>query len=98
MNVNFMASNGLEAYNEFVRAGIEFYDLIFMDLDMPVLDGKMSSAKIRAYEALSNCKNRTKIVILTGNCTEEELNLCLDKKGQVQADYFYRKPMPLSDC
>ena len=64
---------------------------------MPVMDGKTSSAKIRAYEMLTK-QNPVNLVILTGNCTEEELKMCMDKKGAVKADYFYRKPMPLSDC
>src|SRR5690606_13768921 len=38
------------------------------------------------------------IVILTGNCTEQELQECMDRKGSIRADYFYRKPMPLQDC
>jgi len=97
VEVCYIAGDGLEAYNYYIKAKPGYIDLIFMDLDMPVMDGKTSCAKIREFEK-ANKRTPVIIVILTGNCTEHELKECLDKKGAIRADYFYRKPMPLSDC
>ena len=97
VQVKHIAENGLEAYKKFVNSEKDELDLIFMDLDMPIMDGKTSSAKIREWEK-TNKVRPVIIVILTGNCSEEELKLCLDKSGAIKADYFYRKPISLSDC
>ena len=97
VEVDYVLENGLEAYKKFTSVGSQGLDVIFMDLDMPIMDGKTSSTKIREWEKA----NKTKpilIVILTGNCSEDELRLCLDKNGTIKADYFYRKPLSLSDC
>ena len=95
--VKYVASNGFEAYEELSRYTKPQFDLIFMDIDMPVMDGKICSAKIREFEK-ANKLNPVIIVILTGNCTENELKECLDKRGSIRANYFYRKPMSLIDC
>jgi len=44
--VPFVVENGEEAINEFIKGK---YDLILMDLSMPVLDGIKATAKIREY-------------------------------------------------
>lgn len=46
--VPFVVENGKEAINEFRKGK---YDLILMDLSMPVLDGITASAKIREYNS-----------------------------------------------
>lgn len=97
VEVKFVASNGAEAFSEISKYPHPPYDLIFMDIDMPVMDGKECGAKIREYEKL-NKLNPLILVILSGNCTENELRQCLDKKGAIRANYFYRKPMSLFDC
>ncbi len=97
VEVKFVANNGAEAYSEISKYPHPPYDLIFMDIDMPVMDGKECGAKIREYEK-HNKLNPLILVILSGNCTENELRQCLDKKGGVKANYFYRKPMSLFDC
>jgi len=97
VEVKFVANNGAEAYNEISKYPHPPYDLVFMDIDMPVMDGKECGAKVREFEKL-NKLNPLILVILSGNCTENELRQCLDKKGAVRANYFYRKPMSLFDC
>jgi CheY-like chemotaxis protein len=48
MEVNvFTASNGLEAIN-MIKYGKVKFDIIFMDIHMPVLDGYKASLQIRA--------------------------------------------------
>lgn len=44
----FEAYNGLEAVNH-VKSGMKF-DLIFMDINMPVMDGYQATELIREYE------------------------------------------------
>jgi len=97
VSVKQIAANGLEAYKKRTAQDKEQVDLIFMDLDMPIMDGKTSSIKIREWEKRHKV-SPVIIVILTGNCSEDELKLCLDKTGPIKADYFYRKPLSLSDC
>lgn len=98
VDVKAVAENGLEAYKLFTSGNEkDLVDVVFMDLDMPVMDGKTSSMKIREWEKKHHWKPAV-IVILTANCSETELRYCLDKNGTVKADYFYRKPLSLSDC
>ncbi|WOI57437.1 ATP-binding protein [Palleronia sp. LCG004] len=66
--VDFVA-NGKEA----VEAAERFdYDLIFMDLSMPVMDGFEAARAIRAGSA-----RHTPIVALTANATQTEREACL---------------------
>lgn len=55
------ASNGLEALNAVKR---KKYDIVFMDLHMPVMDGMEASRQIRAWE---NGGTHTFIVALTAS-------------------------------
>tara|TARA_Y100000768_G_scaffold387507_1_gene379070 strand:- start:2746 stop:4575 length:1830 start_codon:yes stop_codon:yes gene_type:complete len=64
------AENGLEAVNT-IKENPNKYDLIYMDIQMPVMDG---------YEALAHIKNsecKTKIVALTAHVFEGEREKCL---------------------
>lgn len=60
-----LASNGLEAFNA-IRA--KKYDIVFMDLQMPVMDGVEASRKIREWE---NGGTRTFLVALTASYLPE---------------------------
>lgn len=66
-----VAVNGLEALNAFVRAHNDgdIYNLIFLDNDMPDLNGAQVLNKIRQWETSKNIPNEsmTKVIIL---CTE----------------------------
>jgi signal transduction histidine kinase len=67
-------TDGLQAF-EAVRDGAGF-DVILMDLLMPVMDGQTSTRKIRGE--LTEPKRSTPIIALTANADKEELARCLD--------------------
>src|SRR5688572_22327759 len=60
-----LASNGLEAFN---MIKLKRFDMVFMDLQMPVMDGVEASQKIREWE---NGGSRTFIVALTASYLPE---------------------------
>jgi len=53
------------------------YDLVLMDLEMPIMNGKEAMKLIRRWEADNGIKH-CKIVVITGNCDSTELNECMD--------------------
>ena len=68
------AGNGAEAL-EAVRSGD--FDLILMDIDMPVLDGHAATRQIRQWEAVTG-RSPVPIVALSAHAIEEEVRACLD--------------------
>ncbi len=76
LGVNFdIKPNGQEAVNAYKK---NQYDIILMDINMPVLDGVAAFNQIRAYENKQNIK-QTPIIALTANAVkgdkEKFLNL-----------------------
>jgi signal transduction histidine kinase/CheY-like chemotaxis protein len=63
-----IANNGEDAFNMFVK---NHYDIIFMDINMPIEDGLKSTFKILAYERKNRLEN-TPIVALTANALVED--------------------------
>ena len=80
------ATNGLHAIDRY--AGGQF-DLIFMDCQMPEMDGYDATAEIRRLEALSH--RRTPIIALTGNVIEGARERCL----AAGMDDYLAKPFTL---
>ncbi|MZH05557.1 MAG: response regulator [Nitrospinae bacterium] len=56
--------NGLQAYEAFQK---DSFDVILMDIHMPVMDGLESTQKIREYEASNPDKPPTPIIAMTAN-------------------------------
>ena len=65
------AENGQQAA---ARAAFNDYDIVFMDLQMPVMDGFAATTKIRVAEAQARSERRTPIIALTANAVPEELD------------------------
>jgi two-component system, sensor histidine kinase and response regulator len=80
------ATNGLHAIDRY--AGGQF-DLIFMDCQMPEMDGYDATAEIRRLEAVSH--RRTPIIALTGNVIEGARERCL----AAGMDDYLAKPFTL---
>jgi CheY-like chemotaxis protein len=81
------AENGLVAVEKFC-SGV--YDLVFMDLQMPVLDGYGAAHRIRGWEEEQK-RGLTPIVALTASALETDLQRALD----AGCTAYLRKPVRL---
>jgi len=70
------AWNGQEAV-DLIRAGGTF-DLIFLDLDMPVLDGVQAARAIREWQSTTRADAVTPMVGLSAHVLEETVRECLE--------------------
>ncbi len=68
------AVNGKEALDLFEKNS---YDLIFMDVQMPVMDGYTATRMIRRFEEKNNLR-KTIIVALTAHAYESDIRACLE--------------------
>jgi signal transduction histidine kinase len=69
------AVNGQEALDKY-RAKPASYDLIFMDIQMPLMDGYEATKQIRAAEKENNWR-AIPIVAMTADVFQEEIDHCL---------------------
>ena len=69
-----VVSNGHEAVQAFSK---RTYDLVFMDCQMPILDGYQATAGIRRQERENGAVTRTPIVALTAHALEGDKERCL---------------------
>ena len=81
-----VASDGKEAFEMYQQKS---YDLIFMDVQMPVMDGLESAKLIREFEKNSGASQRVLIVALTGSELTENKDACLE----AGMDDFIEKPI-----
>jgi len=90
------AENGNEAV-EMVRAADSPYDIIFMDLQMPEMDGYNATREIRKIEEERSAREQdyrpTPIVAMTANVFREDVEKCL-KSGM---DNHIGKPVSAAD-
>ncbi|WP_068471707.1 response regulator [Saccharicrinis aurantiacus] len=68
-----VANNGKEALNKFGNAK---FDVILMDVQMPIMDGLKATRKIREIEQSTN--SHTPIIAITANAFPEDKQRCLD--------------------
>lgn len=80
-----VVSNGLQALD---AVKLNRYDVILMDVQMPVMGGFESTAKIREYER-SNGPRRTPIIALTAHAMLGDRDKCI----QAQMDEYLAKPL-----
>jgi CheY-like chemotaxis protein len=82
-----VAPDGAAALEAFLAAPTP-YDLVLMDVHMPLVDGIEATRRIRAAEAASG-RSRTPIIALTANAFGEEREACL----AAGMDDFLVKPL-----
>ncbi len=93
MNINLsklncivtIANNGLEGLNIFK---VEKFDVILMDLMMPVMDGFESSIEIRKLENEEKNRGYTPIIAFTANTLNNDFQKCVENG----MDYLMEKP------
>ena len=81
-----LANNGLEAVEKYQSYNNK-YDLIIMDIMMPVMDGLEASRQIRILEQKS--KQRIPIIALTANTFNADRERCLS----YGMDEYISKPL-----
>jgi len=80
-----MAADGQEAVEKYKDL---LPDLVFMDIEMPVMDGYESSSRIKAFNPLAN------ILVLTGNPADARARRTV-QEGFASA--LIEKPLKLKD-
>jgi len=70
------AYNGLDAFEKFKQ---NRYDVILMDVHMPVMNGFESAALIRLYEMEEKIEKRSFILAMTASDFRDDLELCFEK-------------------
>lgn len=69
-----IAENGLEAIRKFK---CNIYDMILMDIQMPVMDGITACKEIRSLESSKEKASMVKIFAFTANGQQQDKNACL---------------------
>jgi CheY-like chemotaxis protein len=83
------AVDGVVAFEKFKE---NKYDIIFMDVQMPLMDGYEATKCIRDYEA-ENRLEPVKIVAMTANAMQDDIELCLSSG----MDNYLSKPFKRDD-
>ncbi len=81
-----LAANGQQAVDAVTAGGV--FDLILMDLQMPVMDGCTATERIRFWEAQAG-RLRHPIIALTADAFEEDRQRCL----RAGMDDYLAKPL-----
>lgn len=93
-NVQY-GKNGIDAVNLFkdsLEVDAAPVSLIFIDYDMPQMNGLEAATIIRQYEYLRKmipCK----IVMVSGHCSRDIIDRALDPKGPYKINRFLKKPI-----
>jgi len=94
VEVSATANNGQVIYEKYIEAreAGKPVDLVTLDIDMPIMNGKMACELIREYERKKRLKPAI-IMLISGNYLEEEVVGMLDIQGNRKADCFLKKPL-----
>lgn len=84
-----VADNGDVAFELFQR---NEYDVVLMDIEMPVTDGYEATTRIRSYEEATS-RAKTPIVAVTAHALPENE----DRAYEVDCDFFLTKPVRKAD-
>jgi len=86
------AANGSVALGKFDQNN---YDVILMDIMMPVMDGLTATKEIRKIEQIRNipAEKRIKIIAITANAFEDDRN----KFFEAGMNYYMNKPVEIEE-
>ena len=84
--------NGQKALDELTQPKEISYSLVFMDCQMPVLDGYAATQKLRTWEQSTHQHQRTIVVGLTAYAMTEDRERCL----QAGMDDYLSKPLKIN--
>lgn len=87
-----VAFNGQEGYEMFSKKPPGYYDIITMDMDMPVMNGKECIINIRRTEKERRC-DPVPILMITGHATQQQKEECL--AYPINVTRFLSKPLGL---
>jgi len=85
-----VVSDGIQAVKKFIS---EMPDVIFMDIQMPEMDGVEATVNIRAWEKENGIQNRVPIVAMTANTLKSDLDMFIE----VGMDDYLGKPFNTTD-
>jgi signal transduction histidine kinase/CheY-like chemotaxis protein len=85
------AENGKVALEKFEKADTGYFDMIFMDMQMPVMDGCTATEKIRHSEKPD--AQKVKIIAMTANVMQEDVQKVYDSG----MDGYIAKPIDISE-
>lgn len=83
-----IANNGVEAVEQYIS---DSFDVILMDIMMPVMDGLEATVKIREVENQTGQGKRTPIIALTANTMDNDKEKCIS----YGMDEFMAKPFDI---
>jgi len=83
-----IANNGVEAVELFIE---KKFDVILMDIMMPIMDGLEATVKIREFEVNNMIEKRTPIIALTANTMDNDRDKCIS----YGMDEFMAKPFDI---
>lgn len=86
INITF-AVNGKDGVEKFAQSEDGFFDLVFMDIRMPVMDGLSAAKNIRAMKRDDSM--RIPIIAMTANAYDEDIT----KSEQAGMNYHLAKPI-----
>jgi CheY-like chemotaxis protein len=87
-NTNHVITEADNGENAIVEMKQSSFDIILMDMQMPVMDGYVATQKIREWEKQTN-HSHTPIVAITANAMREEQDKCIS----VGCDLYLSKPI-----
>ena len=85
-----VVSDGIQAVDAFLK---ESPDVVFMDVQMPNMDGVEATTKIREWEKANNVSNRVPIVAMTANILKSDKDLFV----AAGMDDYLGKPFNVSE-
>ena len=85
-----LVNNGFEAVKAFKN---QHFDLIFMDCQMPFMDGYKATEEIRHFELIENLENRIPVIALTAHALTEDETKC----KAIGMDEWVTKPFTRQD-